>query len=539
MQRLLTLCALLLIVAGQRTPTVPSFTSTSSQPPDLSTAPQRPEPPALIPHNLTHCLHAGKPPSLCAWFHAFNTSGCIDEETSRSTAFRCLDESRCLALYGVPACVGAFNYSLRLFNHSDCMLLVGHLNASIGSNLTFANGTGCEYLLVAEDMSAAGDESDANVTLSPPPPALPSFHPCYDALSGARVERLRDVARRAEAYTSHTVVAVDPHIGPVAGGVTVGVCGFGFSQTNEAVSHLRCRFTDGRYHVDVAAVHVDEHQLRCVAPDFTRFAVGMPHNVSVELSANRGGSWTRNHVHFTCACPRPHKRAAHARRERDTRRARTPAAHAAHVKCGMGPHPRRATPAFHRLPTSVVVTPTVRSTLQAARASARACSERVRLCARASVRLCVCADYSTRPSIDAFGMPMWGYEPTFLRPAWQVAFDTNEFGSKVDEMSPPAGHALNDGRPSPWDAPADPFHARGLSAAWQPVELDTGDRFLPAEDLVVRAAHSRLHGVEGSWGDRMSFLRAHSLVRDIYRQDVVSARAAYREVIEQTNNGVI
>ena len=50
---------------------------------------------------------------------------------------------------------------------------------------------------------------------------------------------------------------------------------------------------------------------------------------------------------------------------------------------------------------------------------------------------------------------------------------------------------------------------------------------------------STYSGVEGSWGDRMSFLRAHSLVRDVYRQDVVSARAAYREVIEQTNNGVI
>ena len=87
---------------------------------------------------------------------------------------------------------------------------------------------------------------------------------------------MRDVVTRAE--VSLVVLALDPHIGPVAGGASVGVCGLGFTQANEAVLHL-CRFTDGRYKVDVPAVHIDRHQLRCIAPDFTRFAVGMPHNV--------------------------------------------------------------------------------------------------------------------------------------------------------------------------------------------------------------------------------------------------------------------
>ena len=72
-----------------------------------------------------------------------------------------------------------------------------------------------------------------------------------------------------------------------------------------------------------------------------------------------------------------------------------------------------------------------------------------------------------------------------------------------------------------------------------PVELDTGDRFEAAEDLVVRTRQSRLHGVEGSWGDRTSFLRAHHLVRDVYRQDVAAARAAFRELEARTTNGVI
>ena len=72
-----------------------------------------------------------------------------------------------------------------------------------------------------------------------------------------------------------------------------------------------------------------------------------------------------------------------------------------------------------------------------------------------------------------------------------------------------------------------------------PVELDTGERFEAAADLVERTRQSRLHGVEGSWGDRMSFLRAHNLVRDVYRQDVVEARGAFHEVRRRTNNGVI
>ena len=413
--------------------------------------------PSVLPHNLTNCLLEGRPVSLCAWFHAYNTSGCIDSQLPSSgvddaRAFRCLNESRCIGLYDVPTCITSFNYTTDLFNHTECQQLVGDpsftaLNASLGGNITFANGTGCDYLLMLDGWDTDYQDDDHNYTAPPPPPRLPRFHPCRGALEGDHVQQIRDVIWRAAPYTSHVVVALDPHIGPVAGGVSVGVCGLGFTQANEAVGHIYCRFTDGRYKVDVAAVHVDEHQLRCVAPDFTRFAVGMPHNVSVEISTSRGAHWTRNNVQFTY--------------------------------------------------------------------------------------------YATRPSIDAFGRPTWGYDPTFTLPAWQVAFEENEYGGFVPELYPPAGHPLNEGRPSPWDAAQDPFHARGASAAEMPVELDTGDRFEAAEDLVVRTRQSRLHGVEGSWGDRTSFLRAHHLVRDVYRQDVAAARAAFRELEARTTNGVI
>ena len=270
---------------------------------------------------------------------------------------------------------------------------------------------------------------DHNYTKLPP---LPAFHPCADFLADEHVERIVDARTRAGAYTSHVVVALSPRIGPVSGGVTVGVCGLGFTQANEAVAHLACRFTDGVYKVDVPAVHVDEHQLRCVAPDYSKFAVGMPHNVSVEVSTGRGASWTNNRVPFTY--------------------------------------------------------------------------------------------YSSRPAIDAFGQPIWGYEPTFTKAAWQVTFEENEFGPRVGELYPPTGHPINRGRPSPWDAPRDPFHAVGASAAWMPVELDTGDG-QAAEDLVV-SGQARDHG--GRLVGRPHVVPARPPPRpDTYRQNVVAARNAF------------
>lgn len=268
----------------------------------------------VLPHNLTHCLLEARPLSLCAWFDAFNTTGCDDGASH--TAFRCLNESRCVAVYDVPTCVRAFNYTRDQFNYTACVALVESLNASLGGNLSLSNGTGCEVLVVRDDEAAADEDGSFNASSGPPPPPrLPRFHPCAGALDTERVVAIRDVMRRAESYTSHVVVALDPHIGPVAGGVSVGVCGLGFTQTNEAVAHLYCRFTDGRYHVEVPAQHVDAHQVRCIAPDFTRFAVGMPHNVSVELSTGRGAAWTDNRVPFTY-CARGRARTAATREAR-------------------------------------------------------------------------------------------------------------------------------------------------------------------------------------------------------------------------------
>ena len=63
-----------------------------------------------------------------------------------------------------------------------------------------------------------------------------------------------------------------------------------------------------------------------------------------------------------------------------------------------------------------------------------------------------------------------------------------------------------------------------------------GDRMPLADDLVERAHLASKHSVEGSWGDRASFMRVHHLVRDNYRHAVVDARAAQADV---TANGVI
>ena len=59
-----------------------------------------------------------------------------------------------------------------------------------------------------------------------------------------------------------------------------------------------------------------------------------------------------------------------------------------------------------------------------------------------------------------------------------------------------------------------------------PTQLDVGDRMPLADDNWERAHQSKMKGVEGSWGDRMSFLRAHHLVPDKYRHAIVAARNA-------------
>jgi len=134
--------------------------------------------------------------------------------------------------------------------------------------------------------------------------------------------------------------------------------------------------------------------------------------------------------------------------------------------------------------------------------------------------------FSSRPSIDAFGFPMWGYDSTFQKAGWHVEFEENEFGGVVDELYPPYGHPADGGVPSRWDARRDPFHTLGEEAKVNPTQLDVGDRMPLADDNWERAHQSKMKGVEGSWGDRMSFLRAHHLVPDKYRHAIVAARNA-------------
>ena len=77
------------------------------------------------------------------------------------------------------------------------------------------------------------------------------------------------------------------------------VCGLGFKLTNDRIAHLKCRFSDGHNAVVVSAIYIDEFQLRCTVPDFSRFAVGLPHTVMVEVSHTRGAQWSDNRATFT------------------------------------------------------------------------------------------------------------------------------------------------------------------------------------------------------------------------------------------------
>ena len=67
-----------------------------------------------------------------------------------------------------------------------------------------------------------------------------------------------------------------------------------FRLTNENVNHAQCRFSDGRNTVVVPAIYEDEFILRCTAPDFSRYSVGLPHRVEVEVTLNRGAQWSSN-----------------------------------------------------------------------------------------------------------------------------------------------------------------------------------------------------------------------------------------------------
>ena len=148
------------------------------------------------------------------------------------------------------------------------------------------------------------------------------------------------------------------------------------------------------------------------------------------------------------------------------------------------------------------------------------------------------AMFSTRPSIDALGYPMWGYDSTHNKAGWQVKdeYPEAEVGWKVPQLYAPTGHPKSKGVPSPWDQISDPFHTRGDESLVRPVARDVGDRMPSADDSGERARLAQRHGVEGSWGDRMSFLRAHSLVKDQYRRAVVEAHGDARSV---GANGVI
>tara|TARA_B110001452_G_scaffold247239_1_gene233164 strand:- start:501 stop:1772 length:1272 start_codon:yes stop_codon:yes gene_type:complete len=400
--------------------------------------------------NVTHCvLVDGHNASACAAFASFNLTACeLAHERDSSlpllptAAASCLHASGCLPLYGVPACVGpgGFNLTDLDFNYSSCLYLFAATNATLAPN-----ATGCEGLLPSNFTNTTAKDVIEEEVVEEEEEGLPRFTPCVGAMDQDKLRRL-DFLSAFKSYVYYMVAAISPDDGPVTGGTSVAVCGLGFRLTNENINHLKCRFSDGHHTKDVPAIYVSESMLRCTTPDFSRFLVGLPHHVTVEVSLNRGQHFSNNGARFTF--------------------------------------------------------------------------------------------FSTRPSIDGLGYPMWGYDTTHKKAGWQTKEDYPEadIGWKVPELYPSRGHPLSKGVPSPWDQQSDPFHTEGAAALLSPTELDVGDRMPPADDFDERARFAAHHGVEGSWGDRMSFLRAHSLVPDKYRHAVVAARG---EAKASFANGVI
>ena len=89
-----------------------------------------------------------------------------------------------------------------------------------------------------------------------------------------------------------------------------------------------------------------------------------------------------------------------------------------------------------------------------------------------------------------------------------------------------AAHASRTISASRYETRTERAYEAGEEAKVNPTQLDVGDRMPLADDNWERAHQSKMKGVEGSWGDRMSFLRAHHLVPDKYRHAIVAARNA-------------
>ena len=248
----------------------------------------------LLPHNLTACVTSGRPPHYCRHFHLFNFSRCAASPASYATVLptvsRCLNESGCVPLYDVPLCVERYNLSAAAFNHTECVAVVEATNPT-----QRPKATGCDGLLPSNETVVVDDETNATTTedeKEEEKEQLPRFHPCAGALGRERLRRLDFLS--SVPHTFYMVTELSPNKGPVTGGTSTAVCGMGFRLTNENVNHAQCRFSDGRNTVVVPAIYEDEFMLRCTAPDFSRYSVGLPHRVEVEVTLNRGAQWSSN-----------------------------------------------------------------------------------------------------------------------------------------------------------------------------------------------------------------------------------------------------
>ena len=268
----------------------------------------------LQPHNETRCVLEGHNASACAAFSAFNFSTCL------STHFRypalprlptahasCLLASGCLALYDVQPCVGSggFNLTAMQFNRSACEHLFVVANVTLPPNATGCAGMNGTAAAMDDDDRGKDDKGDKDGDDGDAEEGLPRFSACIGANDQEKLRRL-DFLSAFQSYVHFMVTAISPNDGPVSGGTAVTICGFGFRPTNEDVNHLQCRFSDGDHTKVVPAIYVNERMLHCTSPDFSRFLIGLPHFVTVEVSLNRGQLFSNNGAPRPLPPPRTH-----------------------------------------------------------------------------------------------------------------------------------------------------------------------------------------------------------------------------------------
>lgn len=127
---------------------------------------------------------------------------------------------------------------------------------------------------------------------------MPIFSPCDEELPELDDASMRFM-RKMQPFSALFVTGVSPPQGPINGGTQVMLCGVGFQNSNQDINQILVKFSDAFNSKSVPAQIVSGNRISFISPDFSAFSVALPHQVTVELSPNRGTHWTRNGVTFT------------------------------------------------------------------------------------------------------------------------------------------------------------------------------------------------------------------------------------------------